>query len=161
MLDSTGLAFRMDGQLNYIGATIFWLYIVAALCLTAVVVNTLLNISPTNLGASSQRQRNLTIFSVLAAFSFATLSVNMLNILIQSFNSWGAKRQHSGNIVVAIWEWSLTSTLFRDFGEAIVENSARYLWAENALLATLFVTIYMAAEGDFQRFPIVKRECQC
>lgn len=79
----------------------------------------------------------------------------MLDVLIQSFNTWSTSRspQQLANLPLAIWQWSTTSTLFSDFGEAIVEDSARFFWVQSALLATLSVFVYMGTEGRHRNVP--------
>ena len=139
---------RMDEQLNLLGATIFWLYILFALILTATIIETILEISPSNQG-QHERRKQTRLFAALALISFTTLSYNMLNVLIQSYTLWA--RQHGLTVadtsIRSIWTWSITSTLFQDFGEAIVQNSARYLWAQTNFLATLCVCLFMGIEG--------------
>jgi hypothetical protein len=86
----------------------------------------------------------------------------MLNVLIQTYQSWSAKHRISATLDSnQIWTWSITSTLFQDFGEAIVASPARYLWVQTALLATLSVCLFMGIEGwsryaDLQRDPLTK-----
>ncbi|KAK3718331.1 hypothetical protein LTR37_005144 [Vermiconidia calcicola] len=135
-------------HLNYGGATVFWLYIVAALYFSGLIMHTILTLPPVSASDQDRRARDVKIFSCLACISFGTLSVNMLNVLIQSFSSWTVERGIGGTINIGtIWSWSITSTLFQDFGEAIVANSARYLWAHTALLATLVVCLWIGYEG--------------
>lgn len=138
----------MEDTTNYLGAAIFWLYNVFALVFTGITLRTLYRLST----SSQNKTRNTGkawLFSALAALSFATLSTNMLNVLIQSFNTWSVSRDPAQleNLPLAIWQWSITSSLFRDFGEAILGDSARFFWVQNALLATLSVFYYMGTEG--------------
>ena len=139
----------MDEKLNYVGAMIFWLYILAALFFTAVVVYTLLEIPPIDDSDKPRSEKAVKVFGVLASISFTTLSVNMLLVLLQSFAAWFDQQSFEvyNNIMWPIWRWSLESTLFRDFGEAIVENDTRYVWAQLALHFTLFVCLEMGVEG--------------
>ncbi|KAK5173366.1 uncharacterized protein LTR77_002047 [Saxophila tyrrhenica] len=138
-------------ETNYLGAAIFWLYILAALFFSSVVIWTILNIKQTGQRTSRNGIKNSSdtwLFSALAGLSFATLSANMLNVLIQSYRAWSAR--HSTNASLSptqIWHWSITSTLFQDFGEAIVKDSVRYFWAQSALLGTLSICIFMGVEG--------------
>ena len=147
----------MDDHVNYVGATIFWLYIIAALFLTALVMQTLYSMNRTRAANTRQRERDTLIFSGLAAISLATLSFNMLNVLIRSFDAWyqQQRRNRPDDLISAIWQWSLTSTLFRDFGEALVKSNARYLWSVAALLVTLAVSVLMGVEG--KAFPKLER----
>ena len=140
---------RMDGQINYLGATVFWFYNLAALFFTAIVIHTILAIPQVKPSKQEHWRREVGLFSAMACVSFAMLSFNMLRVLIESFGSWSRDRESSAkaSMVASVWNWSITSTLFRDFGEAIVEDGSRYLWAQSALLATLSVCVYMAQEG--------------
>ncbi|KAK5112949.1 hypothetical protein LTR62_003771 [Meristemomyces frigidus] len=82
---------------NYIGATIFWLYILLALTLTATVIHTLLTFRPTtqdNASQPSPRERATTRFIWLAALSFMTLSLNMPSVLVQSYGLSKPQRQN-------------------------------------------------------------------
>ncbi|KAK5718913.1 hypothetical protein LTR17_015503 [Elasticomyces elasticus] len=144
-------------QTNHFGAAIFWSYNVAALGLTTVVLHTLATLQPSRDGSQERRKRTQ-IFGAMAAISFSTLSFNMLNVLIQSYIQWPERfpraydrSQHS--MIDSIWTWSTTSTLFRDFGEAIVADEARYLWVLSALMGTFSVCLYMATEGRRRSIP--------
>lgn len=144
----------MDETPNYLGAAIFWLYNVFALIFTGITVRTLHQLQQTH----KTKRRNVGatwLFCGLALISFATLSTNMLNVLIQSFNIWSVGRDpiQLANLPLAIWQWSITSSLFRDFGEAIVGDSARFFWVQSALLATLSVFNYMGTEGRHRGVP--------
>nr|OQO20092.1 hypothetical protein B0A51_13925 [Rachicladosporium sp. CCFEE 5018] len=135
---------------NYFSAAIFWSYILAALALTSTILHDLYSQHRTHAPLSPQRQRQLLTSSSLGLLSFAALSTNMLNVLIQSFALWSISRPSHGLLSAypaEIYTWSTTSTLFLDFGEAIVANSARFFWTQSALLATLSVNFYMALEG--------------
>jgi hypothetical protein len=136
---------------NYLGATIFWLYILFALTFTAVILQTLLQLHQIRRVADNGAQTpwNVWLFAALALVSFATLSFNMLNVLIQSFNLWSNNTYpaHLLGWPGSAWDWSIHSNLFQDFGEAIVANSARFLWTQSALLATLSICFYIAVQG--------------
>ncbi|OQO07394.1 hypothetical protein B0A48_07091 [Cryoendolithus antarcticus] len=142
--------------LNYPGAAIFWSYIVAALALTTTILYGLYSQHRSQAPLSPQRQRQLLTFSSLAFLSFTALSANMINVLVQSFALWARHRPAVGTISAypaEIYKWSTTSTLFLDFGEAIVANSARFLWTQSALLVTMSVNFYMALEGRRRNVP--------
>lgn len=144
----------MNETTNYLGAAIFWLYNVFALVFTGITLRTLYHLQHTH----KTRKHNtgaIWLFSGLALVSFATLSTNMLNVLIQSFNNWSIGRDpvQLANLPLAIWQWSITSSLFRDFGEAIVGDSARFFWVQSALLATLSMFNYMGTEGRQRGIP--------
>lgn len=146
-----------DDTLNYFGATIFWLYIVAALYFSAVVVYTVHAMPYPRVEEYNVQQRVLKeigYFSGLAGASFGCLSVNMLNILIQSYQIWSDRHNLQPTLsATQIWRWSITSTLFQDFGEAIVEHPARYFWAHGALVGTLAVCVFMGVEGKRRPYP--------
>jgi hypothetical protein len=144
---------------NYLGAGVFWLYIVAALVLSCIAISTIVQLHPQRQAAPSEQDHRRTrqddpalYFIVLASLSFATLSSNMLGVLIQSFlqwsqQAWVVRDLGSTSLIQRIWTWSITSTLFHDFGEAIVADNARYFWTNNALLITFAVCTYMGIEG--------------
>lgn len=139
----------MDEELNHLGAAIFWLYILAALAFTSIILKTLYDMHPGRQTLDASRKRHVTWFSILAAVSFAALSTNMLSVLIRSYTLWARERGLSpaDASVESIWHWSITSTLFEDFGNAIVASSARYLWVEASLMITLYVCLYVGIEG--------------
>ncbi|KAK1048606.1 hypothetical protein LTR12_006843 [Friedmanniomyces endolithicus] len=143
---------------NYLGAITFWLYILASLGLTTLAIYTLASQRPPHDGAQVKRRKLTLRFSALAVISFCTLSFNMLRVLIQSYTQWSKRlpsaydRAHHG-LLTRIWTWSITSTLFRDFGEAIVADQARYIWVLTALLATFSVCSYMGVEGRRRNIP--------
>ncbi|KAK6433025.1 hypothetical protein LTR95_010797 [Oleoguttula sp. CCFEE 5521] len=142
--------------LNYPGAAIFWSYIVAALTLTTTILHGLYSQYRAHAPLSPQRKRQLLSFSSLALLSFTVLSINMLNVLIQSFALWSIPRPTLGLFSAypaEIYIWSTTSTLFLDFGEAIVANSARFFWTQSALLLTLSVNFLMALKGRRHNVP--------
>jgi hypothetical protein len=144
----------MDGPKNYLGATIFWLYNVFALVFTGITLRTLFRLQQ-NYGTKRRNKGAIWLFGGIAMVSFATLSSNMLNVLIQSFNAWSTDRspEELSNLPLSIWQWSITSSLFRDFGEAIVGDSARFFWVQSALLATLSIFFYMGSEGRQRGVP--------
>jgi hypothetical protein len=144
----------MNETTNYLGAAIFWLYNVFALVFAGITLRTLYRLQQTH-KTKKQNTGAIWLFSGLALVSFATLSTNMLNVLMQSFNEWSAGRDHVqlSNLPLEIWQWSITSSLFRDFGEAIVGDSARFFWVQSALLATLSVFNYMGTEGRQHGIP--------
>jgi hypothetical protein len=144
----------MNETTNYLGAAIFWLYNVFALVFTGTTLQTLYHLKQTH-KTKKHNTGAIWLFSGLALVSFVTLSTNMLNVLIQSFNDWSVGRDPVllANLPSAIWHWSITSSLFRDFGEAIVGDSARFFWVQSALLATLSVFNYMGTEGRERGIP--------
>ena len=137
----------MEGQVNFSGAAIFWLYIVAALFFSILVIHTIVELETSN---SNQRHhfREVKIFSALACISFVTLSYNMLNVLIESFFAWQGRRIFPGGLDLGdTWRWSVESTLFEDFGKAILASTVRKIWTLSALVATMSVCLFMGCEG--------------
>lgn len=138
----------MDQQLNYFGAAIFWLYILAALVFSGVVIYTIFTHPDLKRPRKQQYSTDAILFSSLACISFGTLSYNMLNVLIQSYVSWSAQPVALDELKANdIWRWSVESTLFQDFGKAIVASGARQMWTQAALIATMSVCLFMGAEG--------------
>ena len=140
-------------KVDYLGAAIFWFYIVAALAFSAIVIYTITSLQPPKHGAQGRSQQ-VALFGWLAAISFGVLSGNMLYVLVQSFNNWSKDHTSALNdgLLPAIWRWSVTSRLFLDFGEAIVANSARSVWTQSALYMTMAVCMYMGFEGKNHYF---------
>jgi hypothetical protein len=150
----------MEEPTNYLGAMIFWLYIVFALVFTGKTLQTLYDLYTTTYKTKqSKHTKQIWLFSILALLSFATLSATMLDVLIQSFNQKTLLQQSTSskngnnNLPLAIWNWSTTTSLFADFAEGLVQDSARFFWAQTALLATLSTVIYMGTEGRQRQIP--------
>lgn len=138
----------MHEEFNYLGATIFWLYILASLVLSGVVIQTIATLPGRESVKQSHQPRDAALFGGLAFISFATLSYNMLNVLIHSFSAWYRQPILAERVELCdIWEWSIESTLFQDFGEAIIASTARQYWTQAALIATMSVCLFMGAEG--------------
>ncbi|GAB7359379.1 hypothetical protein MBLNU230_g6030t1 [Neophaeotheca triangularis] len=139
----------MTAPTNYTGATIFWLYILAALLLTALVIHTLYALSLAH-PLPATRKPHLRRFILLSALSFVVLSFNMLHVLLQSFQQWSRHSFSQGpeTLLARVWKWSVSSTLFLDFGEAIVawESDGRGFWVLGALLATAETALFMGFE---------------
>lgn len=139
---------------NLFGALIFWLYIVLALVFTGLVLHSIIRLP----AARPSNRKFIRLFSFLALFSFSALSFNMLHVLIHSFALWrNIQRQPLLLSIMTFhstaWQWSITSTLFKDFGIAIVGNLARYFWTQASLWATMSMCIYMSVEGTRRRIP--------
>lgn len=147
---------------NTIGATIFLLYIVAALGLTGLISYDL--VKAYNAFASSRTStrapfqiNSVLIFSALAALSFSVLSYHMLNVLIYSYVAWARDSQVSlprslfdvNLSQLYIWTWAKSSTLFRDFAETICDDSLRFWWTQQALSFSMMCNIFMAVEGEW------------
>lgn len=137
----------MQGQANYLGAAIFWLYVVAALFFSLLVIQTIIGLPRSNL-SQRHHSRDVKIFSTLACISFLSLSYNMLHVLIESFLAWYGRPFVFGSFKIEyVWRWSIESTLFQDFGEAIIAPTFGQIWTQSALLATMSVCLYMGSEG--------------
>lgn len=141
---------EIDAPTNHLGALIFWAYIVAALASTGVVLNTIKN----SYLQSNGKFKIPPLLAILAVSSFATLSYHMLSVLILSYQQWTTRHSIPLGILIGsnrtplhLWQWSITSSLFQDFGEAIVATKPRYLLSSSGLWSTLAVAIYMGIEG--------------
>lgn len=141
----------MEPEPNYLGAAVFWCYIVAALIFTSIAIYAIVTIQPQDDAKGAERRRRSTrVFCGLAGLSFTVLSGNMLHVLIQSFMEWSKLHPSlaaDNGLLPAIWKWSITSSLFLDFGYAIVADRARFLWTLSALNVTMAVCVYMGYEG--------------
>lgn len=145
---------RLDGAVrhskNYLGASIFIIYILLALAFTFLIVRSLQIAHqrlpvPTKYAASFHRRLRLLV--AIAFISFSTLSFNMLSFLIVSYQTW--LREHDAHLhLTTLWQWTTTSTLFLDFAHDICATSAGYFWTQQALLATLLSSLYMGIEGE-------------
>jgi len=151
------LSAAAHGPKNFLGAAIFWLYVLFALAFTATIASTLFELHQRHRVTDNNalRTRHVWVFGFFSLLSFSTLSFNMLEVLIQSFQLWSHGQYPSllTGYLAAIWNWSITSNLFQDFGEAIVANSARFLWTQSALLATIAVCFFMAMQGRQHNVP--------
>jgi hypothetical protein len=146
----------IDAPTNHPGALIFWAYIVAALASTGVVLNTIRKSYLQNNG----RPKIPPLLAILALSSFATLSYHMLNVLILSYQQWTTRHNiplgaliGSNRTPLHLWQWSITSSLFQDFGRAIVATKPRYLLSSSGLWSTLAVALYMGIEGRRRKVP--------
>lgn len=140
---------EVGDSFNILGATVFWLYIAAALYFTYQTITTIVNIKPAQDEKDDRRKEDVVIFSSLATISFGTLSKNMLDVLIHSYRIWSERHGLTASLSPAqVWRWSITSTLFQDFGEALVATQERYLWVQSALFVTMSVCIFMALAGE-------------
>ncbi|KAG8623251.1 hypothetical protein KVT40_008227 [Elsinoe batatas] len=149
---------------SVLGASVFWSYIVAALAFTAICINVIRTITPPP-NPSSSRARLL--FTILAVFSFCTLSYHMLNVLILSYRTWSQSRSvplpacfigpgcliGNGRQSLHMWEWSKTSTLFQDFGIALTLGSDRWVWANASLAMTFTRVAFMCIRGWQAKVP--------
>lgn len=156
----------MDGAeaRNVSGALIFLSYIVAALFLTGFISRQLYsqyrNVKGEEIARNASLRHSITTFALLALLSFSTLSYHMINVLVTSYRDWAMQKEIrlprdlsdllSGEVnplLPYLWPWMTTSTLFQDFVEAIIADSGRYWWAQDALIATLAVHSWMVNAG--------------
>ncbi|KAI6890444.1 hypothetical protein KC318_g4309 [Hortaea werneckii] len=158
-----------DLPTNYLGAAIFWSYILAALAFTGLAIHTILNINPTATRSKNHDDaklvaRSLRLFTCLATLSFATLSANMLHVLLHSFQHWHSAlppttthpvqpAPTTAGLISQIWHWSTTSTLFQDFAHAILASPARRIWTFSELGMAMSVCLYMGLEGRRRQTP--------
>ncbi|KAI7504470.1 hypothetical protein KC367_g1040 [Hortaea werneckii] len=160
-----------DLPTNYLGAVIFWSYILAALAFSGIAIHSIVNIKPTttrprNHDDSKQDAQSLRLFTLLAALSFATLSGNMLHVLIHSFQHWHSAlpsplpHSHPPGQPAPpttwpslIWHWSTTSALFQDFAHAILATPARRIWTFGELGMAMAVCLHIGQEGRRRRVP--------
>ncbi|CAD0092628.1 unnamed protein product [Aureobasidium mustum] len=145
----------INADTNLSGALIFWAYIVGALACTGIVLNTIRQSY-----LSNGRPKIPPVLATLALSSFATLSYHMLNVLILSYQQWTARHSiplgaliGANRTPIHLWQWSITSSLFQDFGEAIVATKSRYLLSSSGLWSTLAVAVYMGIEGRRCKVP--------
>ena len=160
-------------EYNRAGALIFILYVVSALFLTGVILGTLY--SPLSTHGSSKllvverqqkfsRKSSVQIYTALSVLSFSVLSYHMLSFLVLSYKTWASAGDipipqsvfgHEGlfdlqnaTINIHAWQWLTSSTLFQDFAETICDDTARYWWTQQALLATMAWNFFMSIEGE-------------
>ena len=149
-------------EYNSAGAVIFVLYVISALVFTGVIIGILLS-SP-QWHQKLCHASTVQIFAALSVLSFSVLSYHMLSFLILSYESWASAEDiripqsffgHNGlanfrenGIDVRVWDWLISSALFRDFAETICGDSARYWWTLQALLATMTWNVFMSIEGE-------------
>jgi hypothetical protein len=85
---------------NYVGATLFWLYIVEALIFTGVILQTLLQTFHDSIHPSKKFW--LKIFSSFVTISFTALSFNMLHVLVKSYKLLGASTSNEVDLAVYV-----------------------------------------------------------
>ncbi|GAB1741541.1 hypothetical protein NU219Hw_g6769t1 [Hortaea werneckii] len=157
-----------DLPTNYLGAGIFWSYILAALAFTGLAIHTILKShNPTTRSRNHDdvklSARSLRLFTFLALLSFATLSANMLHVLLHSFQHWHStlspttRPTHqpapTPTCLSLIWSWSTTSALFQDFAHAILASPARRVWTFAELGMAMTICLHMAQEGRRRQVP--------
>ncbi|USP79598.1 hypothetical protein yc1106_06872 [Curvularia clavata] len=151
---------------NYVGATVFLSYIVAALYVSFTITWSLYSqyTSIFNAPASKKdekldaartaRARHIKIYAFLASLSFASISYHMLMFLVTHYLEWsGNKTQGLSDVKIEQFKrWMLESTLFQDFAQDLVKNAPNAVWTQTAILATWFWTIYVAQRARARRY---------
>lgn len=141
---------------NYLGASIFISYIIAALILTYLITGELDTVYRRVLArkqGSSPQWRQFKTFVALSSISFGVLSWNMLNFLITSYNAWSSKQRPAVassshfELGVSIHQWTIHSTLFLDFARSLCATQSGYWWVMQALMATMTTNVIMQAGG--------------
>lgn len=154
-----------DPVYNLTGAIVFTAYVISALLISIFLVYNLTStyVSRQSWNHKEGIQRRIQIFAALSTLSFSVLSYHMLNYLILSYQEWAKERrivvpQHlygrngflgsqDQRVLVHVWMWLTTSTLFRDFAETICGNSLRFWWTQQALLVTMVWSVFLSIEG--------------
>jgi hypothetical protein len=150
---------------NVLGAVVFFLYILAALGLTALISSDLVNLYGVFLRSkmnTSYRSNLVLAFAAFAVISFSSLSYHLLSVLIYSYAEW-AEKAHvplpqtffgafsgltNGSLsFLNIWAWAKSSTLFQDFAEVVCNDAVRFWWTQQALLLSIGWNTFMAIEG--------------
>jgi len=143
---------------NYLGASIFISYIIAALVLVYLISGELdaryRRLVAQKKGNASQ-WKQFKLFVTLSSISFAVLSWNMLHFLITSYNAWSARQVsallHTStsyvDLAVSVWQWTIHSTLFLDFARSLCASQSGYWWVMQALMATMTTNVIMQSAG--------------
>lgn len=141
---------------NIVGATIFIAYILAALLFTTLILRNLYFAYKAIKASHRPLNRfELSLYAAQSAISFGFLSVNMLLVLIRSYQSWslhhdiplpGFTSLMSGRDL-HLWHWAKTSTLFQDFARDLCADVFQFWWTQSALLLSLLFSVFMAIEG--------------
>lgn len=143
-------------QTNYVGASIFVSYIIAALAVTLMLIKSLWGMyQRIPQGALSHAfVQRLWLFTCLSLLSFCVLSYNMLSFLIHSYLTWS--KMHSGvgeSLLQSIWTWMTRSTLFFAFGRELVSSQQSLRWTKVALSASMASNFYMSSLSQLLQIP--------
>lgn len=153
---------------SYLGAAIFWSYILAALVFSSTAVHSIITTKPpavkeqttrkSDAGNKTKHKRSTRLLTFLALLSFTTLSANMLHVLIHSFTTWTTYHPQlppstPKTLPALIWSWSTTTPLFHAFATAILASPARRLWTLAELCLALYTTLFMSIQGRKHRVP--------
>jgi len=149
------------GCTNYSGAAIFIGYMVAAVVLTGLIIQSLrksYNEVTTKYGGRALNYGLLYAYIGAASLSFVVLSYTMLSFLIASYQEWCHDRHvlvstlSPSGIISSIWNWTISSTLFLDFARSLCSTPAGHYWVMQALLGTMIINITMSSAG--QRYAV-------
>lgn len=136
---------------DYAAASIFWIYILGALYFSFVALHTIARLPQIGKARSRKQKRELSTLTICAGISFTVLSVNMLNILIQSFITWNAAAaawSNNAQWIHNVWTWSLQTKPFVQFIVDISADRLASTWSLAALLATFVLHMYISIEGE-------------
>ena len=138
-------------QFNLSGALVFWMYNVAALYLLYEIglALILLQRQSSKLGQSHHRRRLVLVYIALSVTSFATLSFNMLNVLIQSYFEWIPQSPATAKMpfLSRLWVWSIQSSLFTDFAQQMTATPQRWFWSQSELGLSMVTSYWMGIEA--------------
>lgn len=134
---------------NYVGTTIFLLYIIAALTLTAYLVWDVVKDQRIK-RYNTSRGVNLCLLSSLLIFLVS--SFNMITFLYHHFVIWYQQSNiHSSDPRYLHpglpWRWMLESTFFMDFGDQLVEDGFAWWWTLVALEGAFKLSAMMGSEA--------------
>jgi hypothetical protein len=140
---------------NYLGTTLFLSYILLALYFSFSISTSLYaqykRLSSPKIAedVKNARIRHIKIYAFLAFVSFAILSYNMLNFLIQSLTVWARTQNLLGRRVslLGLRYWMLETNLFGRFARELVGERSSAFWTQAALLQTWFWNVWMAYKG--------------
>jgi len=146
---------------NYFGAAIFIGYMIAALILTGLIIQSLRR--SYNEVTTKHRGRMLNyglLYAYIgaASLSFVVLSYTMLSFLIASYQEWCYDRRieistlTTVDLTSSVWRWTISSTLFLDFARSLCSTQAGYYWVMQALLGTMITNITISSAG--QRYAV-------
>ncbi|KAL5404169.1 hypothetical protein PMIN06_003283 [Paraphaeosphaeria minitans] len=147
---------------NYLGTTLFVSYILLALYYSLSISSSLYaqykRLPSLRLAedVKNARSRHIMIYAFLASVSFAILSYNMLNFLIQSLTAWARTQNILGRRVslLGLRYWMLETSLFGTFAQELVGNRPSAFWTQAALLQTWFWNLWMAYKVQQHKFSV-------
>jgi len=158
--EHTPLPGKDAGFTNYFGAGIFIGYMIAALILTGLIIQSLRSSYNEVTTKHGGRVLNHGLYAYIgaASLSFAVLSFTMLSFLVASYQEWCHDRNviastlSTFDFISSVWHWTISSTLFLDFARSLCSTQAGYYWIMQALLGTMITNITMSSAG--QRYAV-------